>query len=218
MERIRHVLDEGLLKPVTEQNNAGLHNSRSHITLWFRNGENSRLVLKLKKCLEHASLSILWLVWLIWSWDRAGKISVRLLVKVHLHCQMPVTWACYSCVPGSCGLGSCVKPQQHWRHDTCGMACGSDVSPMSVPAINPLKNVRISINRSDNHLHQWQSLKILQVSDSTCAWMWTCVYISLCIRAWERAFVCMPACVPVRMYVLWPLCCFAWSLPTSVSQ
>jgi len=112
--------------------------------------------IKTEKLLRtHTSLSILWLVWLIWWWARAGKISARLLVKVHLHCQMPVALACYSCVPGSCGLGSCVKPQQHWHHDTCGMACGSDVLPMSAPAISPLKNVRISINRSDNHLHQW---------------------------------------------------------------
>ena len=33
MEKVRHVLNEELLKPVPEQNSAGLHNGRSHVAL-----------------------------------------------------------------------------------------------------------------------------------------------------------------------------------------
>ena len=81
---------------------------------------------------------------------QVGKTSVKLSGKVHVHCWTPVAWAlsfghcplstviqslsralslehCCSCVQRSCG-----KPQQQWRHDTCGMA------PVSVLAISSI--------------------------------------------------------------------------------
>ena len=127
-----------LLNHVTWNTIAANHNadnSQCELTQWrimhscLSSSEISSLVLNLRNHLEYTSPCIIRKARLLRWWDRAWKISVRLLVKVHSHRPTPVTWAlsldCNSCVGRSCGR----PPQQRWRHDACGVTLHSGVSP-----------------------------------------------------------------------------------------
>ena len=57
--------------------------------------------------------------------DMASKISVRLLIKVHLYHQMPVVERCCFSAWGSCG-----NPLQHWCHNACGVVCCCSMSTL----------------------------------------------------------------------------------------
>lgn len=56
---------------------------------------------------------------------RQGLESVRLLVKVHMHHQIPVAYVCDGAVAGHRNTGQC--------HAACGVACHCGMSPMSAP-------------------------------------------------------------------------------------
>ena len=118
-----------LSQPVTSQTTVSVgfwQNGRSCGALQFRNGKTNWLLSKPRNLEFTQSECMFWFRRLLQQWEVAGKISVSLWVKVHLHRQTAVAWAL---------LLVCVKcsdrPQQHWCHDACGVAFVSFMSALA---------------------------------------------------------------------------------------
>lgn len=80
---------------------------------------------------------------------RQGLESVRLLVKVHMHRQIPVTHVCDGAVAGHGNT---------WRHDTCGVVCHCGMSPMSAPtkeSHHAMQHSLVSCGTSRPHVYRF---------------------------------------------------------------
>ena len=137
-------------------------------SLWIKTGEEEKKELKIQRVYTmagHAQLSnsemvrcmkmekslnmyismhwLLWLEWLLQWWDRAGRVSVRWLVKAHLHCPQPVTWALSSL---------CEEAALGHRYANIGTpvaaAWGRGLLPGSVPVIRKTTHLLSFLQRS----------------------------------------------------------------------